>query len=90
MWRFGAHFWEDAPDVGNQITTLLGRLTQDLDIWRSVTNRFDCYINVGGDFHDWTGGLTLEADVLRLMAERGLHIDFDLYAPAASVAEETP
>lgn len=90
IWLFGGDCWDDAPDIGNQITTLLGRLTQDLDIWRSVTNRYESYINVGGHFRDWTGGLTLEAPVLRLLVERGLNIDFDLYAPAASAAEETP
>jgi Domain of unknown function (DUF4279) len=90
MWLFGGECWEDAPAIGSHIKTLLGRLTEDLDVWRTVTGRFECYVNVGGYFHDWTGGLSLEADVLRLLAERGLHIDFDLYAPAASEAEETP
>jgi len=90
LWYFGGDYWEDAPDIGCQITTLLSRLTQDLEIWRSVTNRFHCFVSVAGYFHDWTGGLTLEADVLRLLAERGLHIDFDLYAPAASEPEHRP
>lgn len=90
MWLFGGERWEDAPDVGGQITTLLTGLTQDLLIWTSVTNRYESYISVGGHFRDWTGGLTLEAPVLRLLAERGLNIDFDLYAPDASEGEETP
>jgi len=34
--HFGGDYWEDAPDIGCQITTLLSRLTQDLEICRSV------------------------------------------------------
>ncbi|WP_158453932.1 DUF4279 domain-containing protein [Novosphingobium sp. MD-1] len=83
MWRFGGD-WENAPIIGNQIATLFERLTQDLTIWKSVTSRFHCHVSVGGYFRDWTGGLTLEPGALMLLAERGLAIDFDLYAPIAS------
>lgn len=87
-WNFGGD-WETAPDIGSQITAIFEKLTQDLDIWRSVTGRFHCYVSVGGYFDGWTGGMTLEPTVLMLMAERGLAIDFDFYAPVASAAEET-
>jgi len=87
LWHFGDE-WENAPSVGSQIANLLGRLTQDMGSWKSVTSRFDCCVSVGGYFEDWTGGITLEPTTLMLMAERGLAIDFDLYAPAASGVEE--
>ncbi len=89
MWWFGED-WETMPDIGSQIAALLGRLTNDLAIWKSIASRFHCYICVGGHFHDWTGGLALKPDVLTLMAERGLSIDFDLYAPNASATGEGP
>jgi hypothetical protein len=85
-WQFGDD-WEKEPRIERQIVTLLGRLTPDLDVWKTVTSRYHCYISVGGYFTDWTGGITLEPHALMLMAERGLAIDFDLYAPAASDAE---
>lgn|GEM_PF-3341080 len=87
MWQFGDD-WENAPSVGSQIEALFGQLTQNLDIWKSVTSWFHCYVSVGSYFDGWTGGITLDPHVLMLVAERGLAIDFDLYAPAASDAEE--
>ena len=87
-WLFGGD-WENEPSIGKQIEILLSQLTQDLGVWKSVTDRLDCYVSVGGYVRDWTGGITLEPHILMLMAERGLTIDFDLYAPTASDSEET-
>ena len=86
QWLFGGD-WENEPSISQQIATLLSQLTQDLDVWKSLTDRFHCYVAVGGYFNARTGGVTLEPQALMLMAERGLAIDFDLYAPAS---EEMP
>ena len=82
-WRFGGD-WESPPDLDRQIADLLTSLTDEISAWDEVTDRFNCYLSVGGYFHDWTGGITLQPITLKLLAERNLAIDFDLYAPAAS------
>ena len=82
-WQFGGG-WESPPHLDRQIGDVLSGLTDDMAAWRDVTNRYHCYLSVGGYFHDWTGGMTLEPNTLKLLAERNLAIDFDLYAPAAS------
>ena len=52
--------------------------------WNEVTGRFSGYLSVGGYLNGWTGGILLQPITLKLLADRNLAIDFDLYAPAAS------
>ncbi len=84
MWLFGGD-WESPPHLDRQISDTLFALTDNMSAWREVTSRYQCYLNVGGYFHDWTGGMTLGPSTSKLLAERNLVVDFDLYAPAASV-----
>ena len=83
MWQFGGE-WESPPQLDRQISEVLSVLTSDMLVWAEVTNRYLCYLSVGGYFHDWTGGMTLGPRTSKLLAERNLAIDFDLYARAAS------
>ncbi len=83
MWYFGGE-WESPPQLDRQISDVLSALTSDLSVWAELTNRFLCYLSVGGYFHEWTGGMTIGPKTSKLLAERNLAIDFDLYAPAAS------
>ncbi len=83
MWQFGAG-WESPPDLDKQIMVLLNSLNADVQIWQNLTGRFHCYVGVGGYLNDWTGGTTLQPTTLKLLVERALAIDFDLYAPIAS------
>ena len=83
MWQFGGD-WETPPHLDRQISAVLSALTGDMSAWREMTSRYQCYLSVGGYFHDWTGGMTLVPNTSKLLADRNLAIDFDLYAPAAS------
>jgi hypothetical protein len=76
--------YESLPHIGRQISSLLDKLTSDLNVWQDMKERFGCHISVGGYFKDWTGGFFLEADTLILLVDRGLGVDFDLYAPDTS------
>ena len=82
-WHFGGG-WESTPNLDKQIASVLAELTDNELAWKEVTTRFDCYLNVGGYFNDWTGGMTLQPSTMKLLADRHLDIDFDLYAPASS------
>ena len=85
MWHFGTGVREP-PNIDEQITEILGSLPDGADLWNDLTTRFVCYVTVGLWFTDdsWTGGLVLEPKTLGMLVERGLAIDFDMYAPAAS------
>lgn len=84
MWTF-ADEWASPPHLDRQIGDLLSALSDDMATWADLSDRYKCYLSIGGYFNDWTGGLTLEANTLGLLAARKLAIDLDLYAPAASV-----
>ena len=85
MWHAGSG-WREPPNIDEQITELLRSLPDSLNLWNDLHKRFDCYVTVGVYFDDdsWTGGIVLEAETLRMLGERGLAIDFDMYAPGAS------
>jgi Domain of unknown function (DUF4279) len=85
MWQIGTGYREP-PSIDEQITELLKSLPERSDLWHDLTARFDCYVTVGVYFANdsWTGGIILQPQTLRMLAERGLPIDFDMYAPAAS------
>lgn len=83
MWQFGGD-WESPPHLDRQISNILSALTDDISVWREITDRFYCYISIGGYLNDWTGGMTLAPDTLKLLSDRRLPIDFDLYAPDVS------
>lgn len=86
MWHFGTGYREP-PDIDQQVTELLRQLPESAEIWADLITKYDCcYVAVGVHFSDdsWTGGFTLKPNTLRLLGERGLTIDFDMYAPAAS------
>lgn len=76
----------EPPNIDEQIAELLGSLPNGADTWNDLTTRFDCNVTVGAWFADdsWTGGLVLGPKTLGMLAERGLAIDFDMYAPRAS------
>lgn len=82
-WRLGGD-WESPPHLDRQIGDVLAALTNDISAWRKITTRFHCYISISGHFNDWTGGMTLKPDTLKLLADRRLPIDFDLYAPTVT------
>lgn len=84
-WTF-SHGWREPPCVDEQVSELFRVLPDGAEVWCDLTTRFDCYVAVGLYFAEgsWTGGMTLQPETLRILGERGLPIDFDMYAPASS------
>ena len=76
--------WVSPPDLDRQISDLLACLTEDVTVWNKMTTRFACYLSVGGYLNGWAGGILLQPTTMKLLVDRNLAIDFDLYAPAAS------
>lgn len=62
-----------------QIEDLFARLPAELDIWRDLTGRYRGDLFCGLWCKTWNRGLELPPSVLRSVAERGLHIAFDIY-----------
>ena len=85
QWHLGTGDREP-PCIDQQINELLAKLPDDIALWNSLTERFDCYLALGVFFVDdsWTAGIMLQPKTLYMVGERGLLLDFDMYAPAAS------
>lgn len=62
------------------ITGLLRRVSDDLAVWSRLTANYKSDLFCGLFLADWNRGLTLSEGVLRMVAERGLSINFDIYA----------
>lgn len=78
-WRIEANPCEP-EDLNGQIEALLSSITADLDAWLTLTRRFRGVIFCGLWLKTHNQGLELRADMLGLLAERGLRLDFDIYA----------
>jgi len=79
-WRLTAP--EKSPgDLERQIASLLAGLTQDLSVWRELTTRYEADVFCGLFMDIYNEGVELSSSVLTMLTERGLRLDFDIYAP---------
>jgi len=66
-------------DVEKQLIELFAKLNTDLEVWRSLTSRYDAELFCGV-FLSWFGhGFSMSPSLHRLLAERNLLITFDIY-----------
>jgi hypothetical protein len=68
-------------DLETQINSLIDSTTADLDAWESLSQRFSADLFCGVFLAHMNEGFELSAKLMRQLAERGLKIGFDLYAP---------
>jgi hypothetical protein len=68
-------------DLDADIRELLGRIEPDPAVWRDVAARHRCDVFCGLWMEEDTEGVSLAPDVLRLLGERGLLLDLDIYGP---------
>ena len=76
-------------DLNSQIPEILGQLTQDLGIWRALASRYRIDFFCGLFMEDSNEGVSLVPATLRAVAERGIEIGLDVYAPEESDGETT-
>ena len=80
------HWVIRAPTAHNggldvQLSALLARCTADLDAWNVVTSKWKVDLFCGLFMERPNRGLCLNADSLKRLAERGIALGFDIYAP---------
>lgn len=83
--RTGAwHLKGDFPrqmDLEIQITSLLSKMTDNIQTWEEITSRFHVDLFCGLFLADKNGGFSLTPEVMRKLANRGIEIGFDIYGP---------
>ena len=80
QWRLVAPDTEP-EDLDHQVAELLGTLTNDLEIWRDLSSRFNVDLFCGWFMGRSNEGLTISPATLLRLGERGIELAIDIYAP---------
>ena len=79
-WRLAATEF-DPGDLVSQLRSVLAGLTQDLAVWRDLSARYDGDLFCGLFMHFSNEGESLSPSLLTMLSDRGLRLNFDIYAP---------
>ncbi len=86
---FGKWHLEAAPrepeDIDGQISEILGQLTDDLEVWRSIGQRYKVDLFCGLFMKTGNEGLSLLPSSLHALGVRQIEIGFDIYGPDSEV-----
>ena len=79
MWRLAAPDAEPG-DLDGQVSHILGKLTDDLSVWRQLAARFDIDLFCGLFMEKEIEGLCISPESLARLGERGIELGLDIYA----------
>ena len=74
-------------DLDRQINELLAGTTDDLAVWRRLVDRFRVDVFCGLFMKEPNEGIAISPQTLQKMAERGIELDLDIYAPSRAVED---
>ena len=80
LWRLEASEAEPG-DLDQQIEEILSQLTNDMDVWSDLVGRYEVDLFCGLFMDSVMEGVCILPDNLRLLGERGIEINFDIYGP---------
>jgi hypothetical protein len=79
MWRLEAAAREPA-DLNEQVSEILAKLTQDLEVWRSVTAAHTTDLFCGLFMDRRNEGLELSSTSMAALGSRGILLGLDIYS----------
>ena len=80
LWRLNASRREP-ENLDGQVQEILARLTDNLTVWTDISRRFEIDLFCGLFMKETNEGLTISADVLAALGQRGIEIGLDIYGP---------
>jgi len=80
MWRLEVNDMEPG-DLDAQVSELLDQLTDNLEIWRDLSERYKIDLFCGLFMKSDMEGIGLSAQTMFALGKRGIEIDFDMYGP---------
>ena len=86
MWRLSVRDRE-AGDLDVQISEILANLTEDLEVWREITSKYQADLFCGLFMRHGNEGLSLSAESLVGLGARGIIMELDLYRGDDDVPE---
>jgi len=87
MWGLKTDDVEPA-NLDRQVSLLLEPLSSDLSVWAELASRFRVEIFVGLFSKHANTGLRVAPETLRLLADRHISIDLDIYGPLLDASED--
>ena len=87
VWSVGYHE-SDANDLEKKIKTLLGWFTNDITVWKEISEKFRGDFFCGLFLDGWNEGFDLSNELLKELYERNLSISFDIYSPTNTWGEK--
>jgi hypothetical protein len=85
MWLLEAPRREP-EDLNAQVAEILSRLSQDIEVWKALTQEFELDLYCGLFMGSTNDGLCLSASTLAALGERGIELAIEVYAPISEVA----
>lgn len=71
-------------DMDGQIAEILGKLSQDLTVWRHLSATYEIDLFCGLFMAETDEGVEISTDSLNMLGQRGIKFGFCVYAPAPS------
>jgi len=68
-------------DLDGQIAELLEKLTGNLSVWAQISTRYEIDLFCGLFMKISNEGLSISAESLKALAERGIELSLDIYGP---------
>ena len=72
----------EPENIDGQIAELLGRLTDDFEVWKTVSRDYSVSLICGLFMGSWNDGATISVASLTAMASRGIRLELDIYGSA--------
>ncbi len=69
----------DYSEVVPKIESLLNQCTKDMEIWRTLTEKYECWMCIVGHLNNWNRELNLPVSLLQMLSERNLDLNVDVY-----------
>ena len=80
MWRLCASDRKPA-DIDGQIREIFSQIDADVTVWQSLTKKYRVNLFCGLFMSETNDGLGISPQSLAVLAERGIELWFDIYAP---------
>lgn len=81
---------KEPEDLNAQVAEILSRLTQDIEVWKALTQDFELDLYCGLFMDSTNDGFCLSASTLAAFGERGIELAIEVYAPIPEITPTDP
>lgn len=89
MWHLRASDREP-EDIDGQVQEIFSKISADIAVWRSITNKYRANLFCGIFMSETNDGLSISPQSMAVLAERGIGLWLDIYAPSREIAPTDP